>query len=159
MVTPTDWENSFTARHGWPEDHFLSPFVQRRREMGHPVLTKGFLQLSPKAAMLPGPSVKPTYLPGPFLLVQNLSPKDIAGSDITSWQWHHKLKVLWHINSSIVYNRLMGPFQHILRINQEILSSPRYQARSVSNPPPIVHTTRTEKLNHEVGEDWETRAS
>jgi len=58
-----------------------------------------------------------------------------------------------------VNHRLMGPFQHILRINQEILSSPRYQARSVSNPPPIVHTTRTEKLNHEVGEDWETRAS
>jgi len=53
----------------------------------------------------------------------------------------------------------MGPFQHILRINQEIRSSPRYQARSVSNPPPIFHTTRTEKLDHEVGEDWGTRAS
>jgi len=51
--------------------------------MGHPVLTKGF-QLSPAAAMLPGPSVKPAHLPGPFLLVQNQSPKDIAGSDITS---------------------------------------------------------------------------
>jgi len=26
--------------------------------MAHPVLTKGFLQLSPEAAMLPGPSVE-----------------------------------------------------------------------------------------------------
>ena len=48
--------------------------------MAHPVLTKGFLQLS--RAMLPGPGVE-THVP-PFLLVQNLSPKDIAGSDITS---------------------------------------------------------------------------
>ena len=39
--------------------------------MAHPVLTKGFLQLSPEAAMLPGPSVKtrpPPPVP-PFLLV------------------------------------------------------------------------------------------
>ena len=54
--------------------------------MAHPVLTKGFLQLRPEAAMLPGPRVEtrpPPPVP-PFLLVQNLSPKDIAGSDITS---------------------------------------------------------------------------
>jgi len=54
--------------------------------MAHPVLTKGFLQLSPEAATLPGPSIEicpPPSVP-PFLLVQNLSPKDIAGSDITS---------------------------------------------------------------------------
>jgi len=54
--------------------------------MAHPVLTKGFLQLSSEAAMLPGPSVEthpPPPVP-PFLLLQNLSPKDIAGSDITS---------------------------------------------------------------------------
>ena len=70
----------------WPEDYFLSPFMQRRREMAHPVLTKGFLQLSSEAAMLPGPSVE-AHLPPPvppFLLVQNLSPKDIAGSDFPS---------------------------------------------------------------------------
>jgi len=62
---PRERENSFTARNGgptWPEDHFLSPFVQRRREMAHPVLTKGFLQLSPQAAMLPGPSDPRTLL-------------------------------------------------------------------------------------------------
>jgi len=55
MVTPTERENNLTARNGgptWLEDSFLSPFVQRRREMAHPVLTKGFLQLSPEAAML-----------------------------------------------------------------------------------------------------------
>jgi len=84
MVAPTGRENSFTARNGgptWPKDRFLSLFVHRRRE-----LIKGFLQLSPEAAMLPGPRVEtcpPPPVP-PFMLVQNLSPKDIAGSDITS---------------------------------------------------------------------------
>ena len=85
MVSPTERENSLTARNGgptWPEDRFLSLFVLRRREMAHPGLTKGFLQLSPEAAMLPGPRPPPPV--PPFLLVQNLSPKDIAGSDITS---------------------------------------------------------------------------
>ena len=69
-----------------PEGYFLSPFMQRRREMAHLGLTKGFLQLSPEAATLPGPRVEthpPPPVP-PFLLAQNLSPKDIAGSDITS---------------------------------------------------------------------------
>ena len=64
----------------------LSTFMHRRREMAHPVLTKGFLQLSQEAAMLPGPRVEtrpPPPVP-PFLLVQNLSPKAVAGSDITS---------------------------------------------------------------------------
>ena len=96
MVAPTERENSLTARNGglpemetlrtWPEDHSLSPFTQRRREMAHPVVTNGFLQLSPEAAMLPGLSVETRPPPPvlPFLLVQNLSPKDIAGSDITS---------------------------------------------------------------------------
>ena len=38
--------------------------------MAHPVLTKGFLQLSPEAAMLPGPSVEtrpPPPVPCPTL--------------------------------------------------------------------------------------------
>ena len=54
--------------------------------MAHPGLIKGFLQLSPEAAMLHGPRVEtrpPPSVP-PFLLAQNLSPKDIVGSDITS---------------------------------------------------------------------------
>jgi len=44
------------------------------------------LSLGLEAAMLPGPRVEthpPPPVP-PFLLAQNLSPKDIAGSDITS---------------------------------------------------------------------------
>ena len=70
----------------WPEDHFLSPITQRRREMAHPVLTNGFLQLSPEAAMLPGLSAETRPPPPvtPFLMAQNLSPKDIAGNDVTS---------------------------------------------------------------------------
>jgi len=89
MVARAGRENGLTARNGgptWPEDCFLSLFVHRRREMAHPRLIKGFLQLSPEAAMLPGPRVE-TRPPPPvplFLLPQNLSPKDIAGSDITS---------------------------------------------------------------------------
>ena len=76
MVATTEREKSFTARNGgptWPEDRFLSQFVQRR-EMAHPLLTKDSLQLSQETTML--------FLP--FLLAQNLSPKDIVGSDITS---------------------------------------------------------------------------
>ena len=49
-------------------------------------IVKGFLQLNLEAAMLPGPRVEtrpPPPVP-PFLLAQNLIPKDIAGSDITS---------------------------------------------------------------------------
>jgi len=89
MVTPTEQVNSFTVRNGdptWPEDCFLSPFVLRRREMTHPVPTMDFLQQSPEAAMLPGPRVEihPPPFVLPFLMAENLSPKDIAGSDITS---------------------------------------------------------------------------
>jgi len=75
MVTPTERENSLTARNGGPtspEDRFLSPFLHMRGEM--------------EAAMLPGPRVEtrpPPPVP-PFLLEQSLSSKDIAGSDITS---------------------------------------------------------------------------
>ena len=54
--------------------------------MAHTVPTKDFLQQSPEAAMLPGPSVQTCPPPSvlPFLLAQNLCPKEIAGSDITS---------------------------------------------------------------------------
>jgi len=52
---------------------------------GQPSANKG-LSTATEATMLPGPSVE-THPPPPvplFLLVQNLSPKDIARSDITS---------------------------------------------------------------------------
>jgi len=105
MVAPTEQENSLTASNGgptWPEDRFLSPLMQRRREMAHSVLTKGILQLSPEAAMLPGLSVE-THPPPPvrpFLLAQNLK------SQGHCWKWHHKLKVVWCIYASITYNPL-----------------------------------------------------
>jgi len=70
------------------EKTFLNPFVQSRREMAYQVPTKGFLLLSPEAATctLSGPSVDicPSPPVPPFLLPHNLSPKDIARSDITS---------------------------------------------------------------------------
>jgi len=65
---------------------FSKPVRAQEERNAHPGLTKGFLQLSPEAAMLSGPRVKtrpPPPVP-PFLLAQNLSPKDIARSDITS---------------------------------------------------------------------------
>ena len=43
--------------------------------MAHPVLTKGFLQLSQEAAMLFAPHPPPPV--SLFVLVQNLSPEDI----------------------------------------------------------------------------------
>jgi len=54
--------------------------------MAHPVPTMAFLQPSPEVAM-PFASFGCTHPPSPvlpFLLAQNLSPKDIGGSDIMS---------------------------------------------------------------------------
>ena len=54
--------------------------------MAHPVPTKGFLQPSPEVAMLFLP-FGCTHTPppvAPFLLAQNVSPKDITENDITS---------------------------------------------------------------------------
>ena len=84
-VARLDQEKRFTARNGGPtrrEDCFLSPFVQRRREMAHPAPTKSFSRPSPEAAMLPRLSAE-THPPPPVppsLPAQSLSPKDIAGS-------------------------------------------------------------------------------
>ena len=49
----------------------------KRIEMALPLPTKSLLKTSPDAAMHP-----PTSPVLPFLLTQNLSSKDIAGSDI-----------------------------------------------------------------------------
>ena len=48
------------------------------------VPTKSLLKMSPDTAMLFAPSgcIHPPPLVPPFLLMQNLSPKDIAGIDI-----------------------------------------------------------------------------
>jgi len=58
--------------------------MPKRTEMVLPVPTKSLLRKNPDAAMLFAP-FGCTYPPPsvlPFLLMQNLSPKDIAGSDI-----------------------------------------------------------------------------
>jgi len=68
-----------------------------RTEMVLPMPTKSLLRTSPDAAILFAP-FGCTHLPPPvppFLLMQNLSPKDIARSDIM------KLKVSWGIYSSM----------------------------------------------------------
>jgi len=56
----------------------------KRIEMALPVPTKSLLKTSPDAAMLFAPfgCTHPAPPVPPFLLMQNLSPKDIAGSDI-----------------------------------------------------------------------------
>jgi len=53
-------------------------------EMALPVPTRSLLKMSPDAAMLFAPfgCTHPPPPVLPFLLKQNLSPKDIAGSDI-----------------------------------------------------------------------------
>ena len=69
---------------------FLTPFRPKRTEIVLPVPTKSFLETTPDAAMLfaffgcthPLPPIPP------FLLKQNLSPKDIAGSDIMKLKTH-----------------------------------------------------------------------
>jgi len=63
---------------------FLTPFMPKRIEMALPVPTKSLLKTSPDTDMLFAP-FGCTYPPPPVLpvlLTQNLSPKDIAGSDI-----------------------------------------------------------------------------
>jgi len=62
---------------------FLTPFLPKI-EMALPVPTKLLLKMSPDVAMLYAPfgcTHPPPPVP-PFLLTQNISPKDIAGSDI-----------------------------------------------------------------------------
>ena len=54
MVDPTEQEKSFTATNGgsaWPEDRIC---IKQERN-AHSLQTKGFLQLSPEAAMLFAP--------------------------------------------------------------------------------------------------------
>jgi len=56
----------------------------KRREMSHLVSNKAFLKPSPGVDMLFAPSGfthPPTSVP-PFLLTQNLSPKEMSGSDV-----------------------------------------------------------------------------
>ena len=59
---------------------FLTPYTPKRTEMALPVPTKSLLRTSPDAAMLFAPfgwTHPPSPVP-PFLLTQNLSPKDMT---------------------------------------------------------------------------------
>jgi len=58
--------------------------MTKRIEIALPVPTKSLLKMSPDAAMLFAPfrCTHPPHPVPPLLLTQNLSPKDIAGSDI-----------------------------------------------------------------------------
>ena len=84
---PWRLKESFTPRNGgtiWPENGFLSPFVQERREMVpstcycHAQKQPSYIQPSAETWAIPPPPVQPS------LLAQNLRPKVIAGRDITS---------------------------------------------------------------------------
>jgi len=112
MDAPSEQEKHFTAWNGGPtqpEGYFLSPFVQRR-EMAKPVLMKGFLQLSPEAAMWFAPFMctHPPPLVLPFLLVQNLSPMQWH-----YWKWHHQVSscmmhiCVYHIYFETIQNLCM----------------------------------------------------
>jgi len=58
--------------------------MPKRTEMALSVPTKSLLKMSPDAAMLlvPFGCTHPPPFVSPFLVTQNPSPKDIAGSDI-----------------------------------------------------------------------------
>ena len=133
MIAPSDWEKSFNARNEgptWPEDCFLNPLVQRRREMAHhPVPTKGFLHLSPNAAMLSQPSVETCMPTSPCpALSAGAKPKSQG-----HWQkWHHELKVVWHIiYASIAYSCLKQTWYILARLG---ISSDSESCRGHGSP-------------------------
>ena len=68
------------------------------REMAYPALTKGLSWPSPDTPMLFAPfeCAHPPLPVPPFLLMQTLSPKDIAGDDIM------KLKIAQRVYVSLV---------------------------------------------------------
>ena len=87
--------------------------------MALPVPTKSLLRTSPDTAMLFAPfgcSHPPSPVP-PFLLTQNLSPKDIAGSDIMKFR--KQLLILLYPNNqhSLV---LCLPFLSHTQINEQL---------------------------------------
>jgi len=80
---------------------FLTPFMPKRKEMALPVPTKSLLKTSTDTAMLFAPfecTHPPPPVP-PFLLMQSLSPKDIAGSDIMKLKVSRRIYPLWALKS------------------------------------------------------------
>ena len=77
--------------------HQRSFLMQRRRKMAP---TKGFLQLSSLAIWAQCWNLPTSPVPH-FLLAQKLSPKDIGGSENTSWNLHAYMRLL-HIIGEVV---------------------------------------------------------
>ena len=80
----------------------LTSLYGRRREITYPVPTIAFLKPSPDMVMLFAPlrCIHPPCPVPPFLLMQNLSPKDITGGNNT------KLKLSWRHTKPLVVNGL-----------------------------------------------------
>ena len=87
--------------------YFLSPFIKKRRKVATQCQPRTFCSQSQKQASVisakcylsqvlsqPSDEIHPPLPVPPFLLVQNLSPKDIAGSDITSRELYDAYKHL-----------------------------------------------------------------
>jgi len=104
MVAPTEQENSLSARNGGPTYMAKSPFskpVRAQEERnGPPRADPGLSIAMPRSSHVTwAQGWNPPTFPCPsFLLVQNPSPKDIAGSDITSWNLYdtnmHLLRII-----------------------------------------------------------------
>jgi len=67
---------------------FLQPIGVKEERNGPPSANQG-IQLNPDLTMLflPWGWTHTSYLDQPFLLMQNLSPKDITRSNITRWKY------------------------------------------------------------------------
>jgi len=92
--------------------------MPKRTEMALPVPTKSLLRTSPDAAMLFAPfgcTHPPPPVP-PFLLTQNLSPKDIAGSDIM------KLKISFLLQMATFGKVLISKAKKLVKIHAISLS-------------------------------------
>ena len=85
----TQTGKSFSARNGSPTrwgDCFLGLFLQKSGETAYPVLTKGLSEAEPRHGHA---GLHPLGVPNQLPI--SLCPKDIAGSDITRWNFYRRL--------------------------------------------------------------------
>ena len=88
----------------------LLPGTTRLQVGGHSSFRSGFHWFIQRQSCMLSAPYGCTHPPPPvlpFVLAQNLSPKDICQ------KWHHKLKVVWCIYVSIAYNRLNLKSQYL----------------------------------------------
>ena len=106
LVTPTERQNSLTARNGGsarPED-----CCAQEGRSGPPSADQGFSTAKPRSSHVTwAQGWNPLTSPCPTLS---------AGIHVETKsqglcrKWHHKLKVVWCIYASIAYNRLIGTY-------------------------------------------------